>query len=102
MKEDNKIEYKIEIPKKTKDLKAEIVSFLNSDGGTILLGVDDNGKLLDEKVKYYKEWEEILSNWINNAFEPNVNHLIGIYPNERPFRIEVKSGKNKPYFYKDG
>ncbi|MGI6782105.1 MAG: ATP-binding protein [Acholeplasmataceae bacterium] len=102
MKEDNKIEYKIEIPKKTKDLKAEIVSFLNSDGGTILLGVDDNGNLLEDNVKYYKEWEEILSNWISNAFEPNVNHLINIYPNEKPFRIEVKSGTDKPYFFKDG
>ncbi|MGI6782338.1 MAG: ATP-binding protein [Acholeplasmataceae bacterium] len=102
MKEDNKIEYKIEIPKKTKDLKAEIVSFLNSDGGTILLGADENGKLLEDKVKYYKEWEEILSNWISDAFEPNVNHLINIYPNEKPFRIEVKSGTDKPYFFKEG
>ncbi len=102
MKENNKIEYKQEVPKKPKDLKAEIVSFLNSDGGTILLGVGDNGKLLEDKVKYYKEWEETLSNWISNAFEPNVNHLIDIYPNERPFKIEVKSGTDKPYFYKDG
>lgn len=76
MKEDYKIEYKLEIPKKTNDLKAEIVSFLNSGGGTILLGVDDNGKLINEKIKEYKKWEETLSNWIINAFEPNVNHLI--------------------------
>ncbi len=100
--EDKRIEYKMEIPKKPKDLKAEIVSFLNSDGGTILLGVDDNGNLLEDNVKYYKEWEEILSNWIINAFEPNVNHLINIYPNERPFRIEVKGRTDKPYFFKDG
>ncbi|MFA5719752.1 MAG: RNA-binding domain-containing protein [Acholeplasmataceae bacterium] len=100
--EDKRIEYKREISKKTKDLKAEIVSFLNSDGGTIFLGVDDNGKLLEGKFKYYKEWEETLSNWMSNAFEPNVNHLINIYPNGRPFRIKVKSGTDKPYFFKDG
>lgn len=52
--EDKRIEYKEEIPKKTKDLKAEIVSFLNSDGGTILLGVDDNGKLLEEMLYVIK------------------------------------------------
>ena len=58
--EDKRIEYKMEIPKKTKDLKAEIVSFLNSDGGTILLGVDDNGKLLEEKVICYKNGKNII------------------------------------------
>lgn len=100
--EDKKIEYKLEIPKKTATLKAEIISFLNSDGGTILLGVDDSGNIIEDKFKNYKEWEEILSNWINCAFEPNVDHLISIYPNEKPFRVEVKRGLNKPYFYKDG
>ena len=40
------LEYKSDIPKKQNHLKAEIVSFLNSNGGTIILGVDDNGILL--------------------------------------------------------
>ncbi len=100
--EDKNIEYKSEIPKKSKELKAEIVSFLNSEGGSILLGVDDYGNILEDKVKCYKEWEETLSNWINNAFEPNVINLINIHPNKKPFIIEIKSGPNKPYFYKDG
>ena len=42
--ENNKLEYKSDIPKKPNQLKAEIVSFLNSQGGTILLGVYDDGK----------------------------------------------------------
>lgn len=44
----------------------------------------------------------ILSNWIVNAFSPDVTNLIGIYPNEVPFKIKISEGKDKPYFYKDG
>ena len=101
--EDYNKEFKIDIPKKQSTLKAEIVSFLNSTNGEIYLGVDDNGTihydLINEKKK---KWEEILSNWIVNAFNPDVTNLIYIYPNETPFRIKIFKGKERPYFYKDG
>ena len=62
--ENYNIEYKREIPKKMNLLKAEIVSFLNSEGGEIYLGVDDNGNVIDEIIEEHKkEWEEILSNF---------------------------------------
>ena len=101
--EDYNKEFKIDIPKKQSALKAEIVSFLNSTNGEIYLGVDDSGTihydLINEKKKV---WEEILSNWIVNAFNPDVTNLIYIYPNETPFRIKIFKGKERPYFYKDG
>ena len=43
------IEYKSKIPKKPNHLKAEIVSFLNTEGEVIYLGVDDNGLILEDK-----------------------------------------------------
>lgn len=52
--EDSRIEYKIDIPDKHNKLKAEIISFLNSEGGEIHLGVNDGGtvdKLLIENKK---------------------------------------------------
>lgn len=52
--ESKRLEYKSEIPKKQNQLKAEIVSFLNSDGGTILLGVDDNGNIIESAKKTIK------------------------------------------------
>ena len=59
--ENYNIEYKREIPKKMNLLKAEIVFFLNSEGGEIYLGVDDNGNVIDEIIeKNKKEWEENL------------------------------------------
>lgn len=99
--ESKRLEYKSEIPKKQNQLKAEIVSFLNSDGGTILLGVDDNGNIIESAKENYKKWEETISNWIFNAFYPNVSDLIDIKIDEA-FHIEIKKGINKPYYYKDG
>lgn len=101
--EDYSIEYKIDIPEKQNKLKAEIVSFLNSEGGEIHLGVTDDGfvdKILIKDKK--QEWEQTLSNWVVNAFSPDVINLIYLYPNEVPFRIKILKGINKPYFYKDG
>ncbi|VEU74486.1 Divergent AAA domain [Mycoplasmopsis citelli] len=101
--EDANIEYKLDIPKNEKDFKAEIVSFLNTKGGEIFLGVNDDGKLNQEIAdSKKKKWEETLSNWIFNAFSPDVTNLISIYPNENPFRIKILEGKKKPYFYKNG
>lgn len=101
--EDYRIEYKIGIPEKQNKLKAEIVSFLNSKGGEIHLGVNDDGTIDKSLIETKKqEWEQILANWIVNAFSPDVSNLIYVYPNEIPFKIKVLEGKNKPYFYKDG
>ena len=60
LNEDNNTEYKEDIPKKANQLKAEISSFLNSNtGGTIFLGVNDEGKPInfltkEEKMKKIK------------------------------------------------
>ena len=61
--EEYNIEYKIDIPEKQNKLKAEIVAFLNSEGGEIHLGVDDEG-VIDETLTNLKKqyWEEVLSN----------------------------------------
>ncbi|UUD35947.1 ATP-binding protein [Mycoplasmopsis citelli] len=101
--EDANIEYKLDMPKNEKDFKAEIISFLNTKGGEIFLGISDDGKLNQEITdSKKKKWEETLSNWIFNAFSPDVTNLISIYPNENPFRIKILEGKKKPYFYKNG
>ncbi len=99
--EDLNIEYKSDIPKRPNDLKAEIVAFLNTEGGTIILGADNDGNILSEKKEKYKEWEEKISNWIFNAFYPDVSNLIFINIDDC-FEIVIKKGIEKPYFYKDG
>ena len=101
--ESSKIEYKIDIPDKHSKLKAEIVSFLNSEGGEIYLGVNDDGSLNKTLIANKKqEWEQLISNWVFNAFNPDVSNLIQVFPNQVPFKIKILEGKDKPYFYKDG
>lgn len=92
--EDGKIEYKREL---TNRLKREIVSFLNSDGGTIYLGVDDNRKPLLVSLEEKHKWEDILSNWVNTAFYPIPFGLIEVLPNEPVFTIRISAGNNRPY-----
>lgn len=97
--EDSKLEYKSEIPQKQNQLKAEIVSFLNSEGGTILLGVDDDRNIIENAKENYKKWEETINNWIFNAFYPNIADLIEIKIDEI-FHIEIKKGIYKSRKYK--
>lgn len=81
MNEDKNIEYKSTL---TNKLKREIVSFLNTDGGTIYLGVDDKTReplSITESQKH--EWEEKLNHWYTNSFYPTPFSLIDIRPDER-------------------
>ncbi|WEK82914.1 MAG: putative DNA binding domain-containing protein [Mycoplasma sp.] len=95
--EDARIEYKQELPERYEKILKDICAFLNTNGGTIFLGVDDNGHVLEDKIPNYKNWEEILINWISSCFDPSVQGLVNLFPGEVPFRIEVKEGSNKPY-----
>lgn len=54
-----------------------IASFLNTDGGTVLIGVDDNGKIkgLDKDLKYVRKnnddgFESKVRDMINNNLKP--------------------------------
>lgn len=101
------IEFKENISNKKNSLKAEIVAFLNTEGGSIYLGVDDNGNSIsfeseEIKLQIFKEWEEVLNNWVATAFSPEVTGLIFIEPEEDKVVIRISSGPNKPYYYKDG
>jgi predicted HTH transcriptional regulator len=100
-------EYKEDISNKKNSFKAEIVSFLNSEGGSIYLGVDDNGNPVSfpnevAKRDKFKEWEETLNNWVTEAFSPSVSGLIFIDTEPDYLVIRVSAGVEKPYYYKDG
>ena len=95
MNEDKNVEYKSTLNNK---LKREIVSFLNTDGGVIYLGVDDTTRkplAITESQKH--EWEEKINRWYTNAFYPTPFSLIDIRPNDEVFTIKVKPGRHKPY-----
>ncbi|MDR2163269.1 MAG: ATP-binding protein, partial [Clostridiales Family XIII bacterium] len=105
--EHNYEEYKSGFPPKN-EMKAEIVSFLNSrTGGTIYLGAQDDGTAVEfssseEKHRTYQKWEEKLANWTANAFAPDVIGLIFVDPTTEPMTIRISGGPHRPYYYTDG
>ncbi|WP_069470148.1 RNA-binding domain-containing protein [Candidatus Marithrix sp. Canyon 246] len=76
----------------------EFVAFSNSQGGILLLGVEDNGDItgVEESNKNYEEW-------ITNIARNNVNPPIDIeieqihYHNKLIYKVEIAKGKDKPY-----
>ena len=80
-------------------LAKEIVSFANTTGGSILIGVDDDGTITGTSKK-----EE----WVMNICRNNLNPAITCQADEyiindkRILLVQVPKGKSKPYQTLDG
>lgn len=85
------------------EVKSEIVAFLNSEGGTIYVGVEDDGTVLgfhDDKIKDNLDLK--LGNWIQEAFFPKPSGLINYLFNEDDvLEIQIAKGTNKPYYLRE-
>ena len=99
IKENNNLEFKREL---TDSIIKEIIAFCNTTGGTIILGYDDNGKVVG--LKNAKEDLDRLSSKINDSIEPSVNFLVSSRieneDNKEIIVVEVLRGTNKPYYIK--
>lgn len=97
--ENSYIEFKEEAVK-PKDLAEEFVAFANSEGGTVLIGVADDGSIKGVKDENI---EEKIMNICRNNCIPNI---IPIYKNVKVNGINVvvvviPKGINKPYYTND-
>ena len=75
-----------------------VSAFSNYDGGTILFGIDDDGKikgLADAKQSCLD-----IENKINDSISPQPNYTLEIQNNDQTIKLTVKSGLQKPYLYK--
>ena len=97
--ESNQVELKLELKD---EIKNEIVAFLNTEGGTIYVGVNDNGDVIGfSDTKERDEIDSKLSNWIQEAFFPLPSNLIRYYFNsDNVLVIDIKKGDEKPYYLK--
>ncbi|MCD7893959.1 MAG: putative DNA binding domain-containing protein [Erysipelotrichaceae bacterium] len=85
------------------DMKSEIISFLNSYiGGTIYVGVDDDGSVYPLSISQKDENESKIINWIRDeAIYPNCSDYVKFHYNEDDvLEINIESGKEKPYYLK--
>ena len=99
-KESEVVELKRELDDK---MKTEIIAFLNGYlGGTIFVGVEDDGSLSNLTQKQIDENESKVINWIRDeAIYPNCSEYVSLSTNEDGvLAIEIKSGKDKPYYLK--
>jgi restriction endonuclease S subunit len=88
---------------RTASLK-NIVAFLNTDGGTLLIGVKDNGIITGIEVDYYKNDDKYRLNFKNQVKErigedcyPFLNWEINKVKNKKILRVDCKPA-NTPFF----
>ncbi len=102
--EDSKNQFKVDV-RNPDALAAEITAFANSDGGTIYIGVADDGSIpgLDQK--------DIgrINQLISNTASQHVRSPISVYSenvrvtdNRIVILVKVPKGIDKPYFDKNG
>ena len=84
----------------TADIKKEIVAFLNCDGGTLIIGVDDNGTVIG--VNDAKSIIERVSAMIHEAIRPDPSLICSAEEytdnGKTLVRVEVGRGVKKPYY----
>lgn len=75
--ENIKVEYKREL---TDDIKKEIIAFLNTEGGIIYVGVNNDKTLYRPFLDVNRDTIELtISNWMTNAIYPSTFGLIKHY-----------------------
>lgn len=90
------VEFKVRVPSKVRELTEEVCAFANADGGYLLIGVDDNGQVVDTNLENDKRSaiqgsiSEISPALHCELYSVNVG-------NKTVWVIDVPSGKDKPY-----
>ena len=95
------VEFKME-PVRPEKIAREIVALANTRGGTIVIGVTDDGVI--EGVSNIKHWEERMANIARHSVIPSIN--IGFFSikveDKNVVAVIVPKGQDKPYQTTDG
>lgn len=80
------------------ELAKELVSFLNLDGGTLLLGVEDDGEISGTTRENLDEWvAELCRTKIEPPVIPFLSWARNIEPGKQVLAVRVTLGPDKPY-----
>jgi Predicted transcriptional regulator containing an HTH domain and an uncharacterized domain shared with the mammalian protein Schlafen len=87
----------------TADLKKEIIAFANANGGTIYVGVQDNGKIVGlDNADFVMQQ---ISNSLRDSIRPDVSMFTNIEllheDNKNVVKLTVNQGTKKPYYLLD-
>ena len=90
------VEFKVRVPSKVRELTEEICAFANADGGYLLIGVDDNGQVVDTNLENDKR--SAIQGSISEISPALHCELYSVnLVNKTVWVIDVPSGKDKPY-----
>ena len=95
MRETRTLEFKETI---TNTFLKTVSAFSNYNGGTILFGVDDDGKV--KGLSDVKQACLDIENKINDSITPQPNYTLELQNNDHTIKLTIKSGLQKPYLYK--
>ena len=97
--EERVIEYKRELPKDAEDLEREVVSFLNSYGGELLFGVNNEGTVYG--VEDVDAVQTKIAHRLDSNIRPSCLGLFDIQVEKRKgknvVRLVVLAGAERPY-----
>ena len=95
--EDSTVEFKRDRVQ-NHDLAKEIVAFLNLDGGVVLLGVEDDGKIFGTTRNSLEEWVvELCRSKIEPPIVPGLSWMRDAEPGRDVLAVRVTVGPDKPY-----
>lgn len=94
MHETRKLEFKETV---TNTFLKTVSAFSNYDGGEIVFGVDDNGKV--KGISDGKQSCLDIENKINDTISPQPDYTLELQ-SDNTIKLTVKSGIHKPYLYK--
>lgn len=85
------------------DVKKEVIAFANTDGGTLYIGISDDGKVigLDNPDFVMQQTANALKDGIKPDVMPFVKISDILLEDKKVIKIEVSVGTNKPYYLSD-
>ncbi len=94
MKENRTLEFKEKI---TNSFLKTVSAFANYEGGDIIFGMDDAGRIVG--LDNVEEFCLTIENKINDNVKPQPNYSLSITDAGKTITLHVNPSSNKPYFY---
>ena len=95
--ESKRVEYKSQY---TNDVKKTVVAFANSEGGSLYLGIADDGDVIG--LDDFDETLLKVSDSIRNSIKPDMTLLVDyqheIFDNKNVLKVAIQEGTNQPYY----
>jgi len=83
----------------TNEIYKEVVAFANTDGGVLIIGIDDDGNI--EPLRNLDKTYTAITNGIRDGITPDVTMFVKYsLENNETIKIEVSEGSFKPYYLK--